>query len=244
MLIPETSSLSSFKKKNVLNSIIEDDMSEIIKEFPSYWHTNTKRYSFLFPDDIIACMQENWILSPNIQFKMAKESDRDVPIFKLPTTPSIANIEWPIERYDAFQTWIGNTSPEKEKEIRKYLKTMISQKYYKICFIIYLIDIDIYLGVCIEYKSSAYNIKGKAKLRPETIESVFRGNHIFHRFTIENYTDKSLIKSNISIDSFTFFNKKILLIGAGTIGSNLGNILAKKRCRHWRKCIVYYCRWR
>jgi hypothetical protein len=213
---------------NVLNGMIENDMSEIIKEFPSYWHTNTKKYySFLSPDDTVACIQENWILSPNIQFKMTNESGNKACIFKMPNTPSIANIEWPIEKYSDFQAWINKTSPETEKEIQRYLKTMIGQKYYKICFIIFLVDINIYLGAYIEYKSSVYNMKGKAKLRPETIESVFKGNHIFHRFTIENYTDKSLIESNVSVDSFTFLNKKILLIGAGTIGSNLSNLLVK-----------------
>jgi molybdopterin/thiamine biosynthesis adenylyltransferase len=71
-----------------------------------------------------------------------------------------------------------------------------------------------------------YKLKVR-NFRQETVDSIFNGKHIFYRFTIDNYDAEKIIKSNISLDNFTFINKKILLIGAGTIGSNLSNLLVK-----------------
>jgi len=214
---------------NVLNETIEDDMTEILKEFPRYWHKNSTRfYSYIASDDIVAYNKDNVIVSPITKF-LIKDIDynSEIPIFKLPNTPSIADIEWPLEKYTSFQAWVNKSSPETEKQIQKYVKTMISKKYFKIMLIIYLEDVNIYLGLTIEYKHSNYNLKVKTNLRQETVDSIFRGNHVFHRFTIDNYNAEEIIKSNVLPNSFTLINKKILLIGAGTIGSNLSNLLVK-----------------
>jgi len=214
---------------NILNETIENDMTEILKEFPRYWDAHGIRYySFLTPDDTVAYTKENLIVSPLTKF-LIKDIDynSETPIFKLPNTPSIANIEWPLDKYTSLQTWINKSSPETEKQIQKYVKIMISKKYFRIMLIIYLEDIKIYLGLTIEYKHSNYNLKVKTNLRQETVDSVFRGNHVFHRFTIDNYNAEKIIKSNVLPNNFTLINKKILLIGAGTIGSNLSNLLVK-----------------
>jgi molybdopterin/thiamine biosynthesis adenylyltransferase len=214
--------------QNVLDETKKDDMTEILKEFPRYWDAHGARYySFLTPNDTIAYMQKFWILSPNICFKMVDIPNKEVPIFRLTDTPSIADIEWPLEKYSAFMTWISKVSPETENEIRRYIKTMISKKHSKIMFIIYFEDINLYLGLTIEYINSNYNLKVRANLRQETVDSIFNGKHIFHRFTVDNYNAEKIIKSNVSPNSLTLINKKILLVGVGTIGSNLSNFLVK-----------------
>jgi molybdopterin/thiamine biosynthesis adenylyltransferase len=212
---------------DVLNNAIEDDMSEIKREFSSYWRGNTSHcYSFLLPNDIVAYKQGNWLVSPTIRFKMGDGSNEEVPIFKLANIPSIANIDWPIENYSDFQEWINKESPEIENDIKKYLREMIQRKKIKTRFIIFIAGLNIYLGVLIEFKSPALNIKAK-NWRQETINSIFKGNHIFHRFTIENYTNEEIIKANISQNDYTLIDKNILLIGLGTIGSNLAGLLVK-----------------
>ena len=213
---------------NVLNETIEDDMTEILKEFPRYWdaHDGTRYYSFLTTSDTMAYMQEYWILSPNIGFKMADVPHKEVPIFRLTYTPSIADVEWPLEKYSAFLVWISKVSPKQEEEIRKYLKKMIREKCYKITFLLYLTDINIYLGLEIKYLHTIHNIKVRT-LRQETVDSIFNGKHVFNRFTIDNYNEEKIINSNVSSGSFTLINKKILLVGVGTIGSNLSNLLVK-----------------
>jgi len=213
--------------KFVLNNTIEDDMKEIKKEFSSYWCAKTEHcYSFLSLKDMTAYTQANWLVSPNVSIKIADGPNKEVPVFKLPNTPSIADIEWPLEKYASFQAWVNKSSPETEKEIQKYIKRKIGEKCSKIRIIIFLEDITTYLGLEIEYKHPMYNIKARI-LRYETIDSIFNGNHIFHRFTIDNYNAEKIITSNVSPNSSTLINKKILLIGAGTIGSNLGNLLVK-----------------
>jgi hypothetical protein len=212
---------------DVLNNAVEDDMSEIIREFSRYWCTDFNQYySLLFVDDIVAYRQNNWLVSPKINFRMADCPNYEVPIFKLPYIPSITDIEWPIEKYSSFQAWVNKSSPEIEKEIQKYIKKMICKKDNKVMIIILLMDINIYIGIIIEYLNSIFKIKPKT-LRQETIDSIFNGNHIFHRFIVNNYNAEGIIKSNILLDNLTFINKKILLIGAGTIGSNLSNLLVK-----------------
>jgi len=214
--------------QNVLNEIIEDDMEEIKKEFPRYWCANdTHFYSLLLPTDTIAYIQDNWIVSPDIKVKIANGSTSEIQIFKLSNIPSIANIEWPLEEYTSFKSWINKSSSEIENKIQKYIKTMISRKYSKIKLIIHFEDINTYIGLTIEYIHSNYNLKLKANFRQETVDSIFKGKQFFHRFTIDNYNAEKIIKSNIPFDNFTFINKKILLIGAGTIGSNLSNLLIR-----------------
>jgi molybdopterin/thiamine biosynthesis adenylyltransferase len=213
--------------QNVLNETIEDDMEEIKKEFPRYWCANdTHFYSLLVSTDTIAYIQANWIVSPNIKFKIVNGSTSEVQIFKLPNTPSIANIEWPLEEYTSFQSWINRASPETERKIQKYIRKKINNKLKRIMIIIFLMDINIYLGFTIEYLNPICKIKAKS-FRQKTVNSIFDGKHIFHRFTIDNYDAEKIIKSNIPLDNLTFINKKILLIGAGTIGSNLSNLLVK-----------------
>jgi len=227
----DSEAMVSFCIENVIkiiNETIEDDMNEILKEFPSYWRsTCINFYSYLAPIDNIAYIKENKIVSPSNLSLINNEKLDETPIFKLHNTPSIANIEWPLENYASFKEWISKTAPETEHEIQKHINYMISIKFFKIMIILFLEDLDTYIGFTIEFKNASYNLKIKKKFHPEIVKIIFNGNHILHRFNITNYNAKKIINSNISIDFFTFVNMKILLIGAGTIGSNLSNILVK-----------------
>jgi hypothetical protein len=212
--------------KSVLDNNTYDDMGKIAPEFESYWFSNYKQFLGILADtDDYSYVCSNWFVGKQNLLKINLDYCKKVPIFVFKTIPSISDVDWPIENYEELKKWLNRDNPAVVKDMEKYIKRHLGQFEFELTIIIHMANI--YIGLMIIFFDPIVRKRKNNTLRSETVNLVIRGRHEIKRFTIDNYDSNKIIKSNDRENDIDLINKKILLIGAGTIGSNLANILVR-----------------
>ena len=209
--------------KSILENYEHDDMSEIKKEFLSYWcATGTYYGDFDIAQPVF--INKNRVLNKRIQ------NTYETFTINLNDIPSIADIQWPLESIADLFLWL-NKVDYNYKELKKYIYSCFRQKQSTIFIIINISNSELFLGIKISLSSSFVKIKS-SKLHNRTIDIAIKNkNYFFTRFSIKKINPIELIFDNFDDNSnsskSTLLYKKIALIGAGTLGSNLANILIR-----------------
>jgi molybdopterin/thiamine biosynthesis adenylyltransferase len=212
--------------KSVLDNNTYDDMEEIIPEFESYWFNNYKQFFGTLADtDDYSYVCNNWFRGKQNLLKINLDSCEKVPIFKFETIPSISGVDWPIENYEDLKKWLDRDNSAVVNDMEKYIKNCLGQYKFELLMLIHMANI--YIGLTITFFDPIVRKRKNNLLRSETVNLVMKRRHEIKRFTIDNYDSTKLIKSNDRENDVDLIDKKILLIGAGTIGSNLANILVR-----------------
>ena len=209
--------------KSILENYEHDDMAEIKKEFRSYWCTTEIYYGNF------EITQPVFISETKVSNKRTQHSYESFMI-SIDDIPSIANVQWPLDNIQALYSWLSKADYN-YKELNKYIYSCFRQKQPAIFIIINISNYELFLGVKISLLSSFMNIKA-SKLRNKTIDIAIKNKtYSLLRFAIKKINPIELISANLDINSTTqqstLLHKKIALIGAGTLGSNLSNILIR-----------------
>ena len=209
--------------KSILENYEHDDMAEIKKEFRSYWCA-TEIYYGNFDIAQPVFISEKRVLNKRTQ------NTYETFIINLDDIPSIANIQWPLETIHDLLLWLDKVSYN-DKNLEKYIYLCFRQKQQNIFIIINISKDEMFLGVKISPLSILTKIH-TSKLRNSTIKNAIKNKrYLFTRFFIKKINPIELIFDNFDDDSnysrSTLLYKKIALIGAGTLGSNLANILMR-----------------
>ena len=209
--------------KSILENYEHDYMAEIKKEFRSYWCATEIYYGDF---DIT---QSIFITETEVSNKRMQNSYESF-IIDVDDIPSIANIQWPLESIPDLFFWL-NKVDYNYKELNKYIYSCFRQKQSTIFIIINISNYELFLGIKISLSSSFVKIKS-SKLHDRTIDIAIKNkNYFFTRFFIKKINPIELIFDNLDNNSnsskSTLLYKKIALIGAGTLGSNLANILMR-----------------
>ena len=209
--------------KSILENYEHDDMNEIKKEFRSYWCA-TEIYYGDFDIAQPVFISEKRVLNKRTQ------NTYETFIITLDDIPSIANIQWPPENIQDLYSWLTETNYS-HKELNKYIYSCFRQKQPDIFIIINISNYELFLGIKISLLLPFKNIKS-SKLRNKTIDIAIKNKtYSLLRFAIKKINPIELISSNLDINSniqqSTLLRKKVALIGAGTLGSNLANILMR-----------------
>jgi molybdopterin/thiamine biosynthesis adenylyltransferase len=109
--------------------------------------------------------------------------------------------------------------------MEKYIRTCLGHFEFELKMIIRMANI--YIGLMIIFFDPIIRKRKNHILRLETVNLAIKRKHEIKRFTIDNYDSDRFVKSNDRENDINLTNRKILLISAGTIGSNLANILVR-----------------
>jgi len=213
---------------DLLDNTNSNDLDEIYSEFRSYWESgslflgksNKSLTKIQLTDELKRISNKEYF----------EESDfkNDIPIFKMEQLFPLNNTNWPISNFISIQNWLS-TSIHLKKQINHFIKNEIS-KYNKYIYIVFHEEkYDLLFGIILKVNNSLMNKRHKNYLQGKTIDLLFRKSIIIEkRFWIDVYTSSKILESNTkNTKSLSLTNKKILLVGLGTIGSNLVNILVK-----------------
>jgi len=213
--------------KYVINSTTPHDMDEIIREFNEYWKPNKIYFGDILPDSSYAKLQQYKITAiSEKEFDSSKYTNQYMPIYKVPEIPEFSNIDWPIDNFLDLRLWLNDLS-DINRKIIKHIKKRIRQYSTQFIILFYTEKEKYYFGIEFELKSPLMQKKHKPHLQETTINRLFNNNcHLKNRLWVSNYTPAELITSNTE-STVNLMNKNILLIGAGTIGSNLANMLVR-----------------
>ena len=208
--------------RSILENYEHDDMAEIKREFGSYWCSEKQYYGNF---DITRPV---FISETEVSNKRTQNSYESF-IISIDDIPSIANVQWPPENIQDIYLWLSKADYN-HKELNKYIYSCFRQKQVAI-IIMNISKYELFLGIKISLFSSFVNIK-TSKLGNKTIDIAIKNkNYFFSRFTIKKINPIELIFDNFDDNSnyskSTLLYKKIALIGAGTLGSNLANILIR-----------------
>ncbi len=211
----------------VINSTLSNDMDEITREFIIYWQPDKIYYGNIQSNSYSLIIGETEITGISKEnFSRSKSQNQFIPIFRIPKLPKYTNIDWPIDNFKNLKLWLKDVN-NFDFEIIKYIKRKISE-YEKIFIVVFYSEKEKYFfGFQCETNSLLMKKKGKQYLQDYTVENIFNNEfYLKNRFWISNNTPSDLIASN-SESLLNLIGKNILLIGAGTIGSNLSNMLVR-----------------
>ncbi len=211
----------------VINSTVPNDMNEIAREFKIYWQPDKIYYGNIKSDSHAVKVEKAEITGISEEnFNKNKSQNQFIPIFKIPKLPEYTNIDWPIDNFKNLMIWfkdLNNTN----LRIIEYIKEKIMEHKKNFIVVFYSEKENYYFGFECEVKSLLIGKKEKPHLQKYTVENIFNNDfYLKNRFWISNNTPSDLIASN-SESSLNLIGKNILLIGAGTIGSNLSNMLVR-----------------
>jgi hypothetical protein len=215
--------------RDLIDSTIIDNMKEIASEFMSYWKPTSSEYYYygmISKSSDKAHRQHKWILDNKDLLNLKIDTNYFIPIYKIEKLPPLDEIEWPITSVSTFLKWIDK-SVIVVNNIRKYLYERISNYKPDTCIILKIDEFDYYLVVLFHFSNPLLLHQKKQPLRRRTVDSIILGKHKIERGWIENHSPESLVGANNIDNSPNLINTRILLIGAGTIGSNLASILVK-----------------
>lgn len=204
--------------KHVLDDYDKDDMSEILKEWKSYWCGGCTYYTTIenIPDALS--------FSNRFLYETQNCNFQDIKVIKISEIPSIKDCAWPIENILDLLNWIKNDYLK--KEIESYIKNNIKYKMKTSTIAIYSKKEKMMFAISFIFNNSLFNIK-KHHLNNASVDSVYEGNVFVKRFWIDIVNNKILQQSNVNPNLMSLEDKQISLIGAGTIGSNLAQILIR-----------------
>lgn len=204
--------------KHVLDDYEKDDMTEILKEWKSYWYPADTYYTTCVKiPDALESRNKFLVETKNIDFP-------EIKVIKIPEVPSIKNCNWPIETVSSLFAWLQNDIQEKEIEL--YIKRNLKYKRKTSTIAIYSEKEEMMFAISFTFTSSAFNIK-KHHLNNTSIDLVYKSKVAVKRYWIDIINNQILQQSNVNPNFLSLEDKKISLIGAGTIGSNLAQILIR-----------------
>jgi molybdopterin/thiamine biosynthesis adenylyltransferase len=215
--------------KNTLEKTTDNNINEIIPEFKSYWDIESNYDGNINEEaEFIAFQKDKFVSTKKNIWNLNVEDARfDIPVFHLENIPDFTDVNWPIENYEDLKKWLSNYELLKSN-LENYMKKCISNCKSNFPIVFKLLSLNYYFGFFILINDPLIKKNGKQKLRIGIINKIFNPQFIKinNRFWIENYTVQKIFDSN-NPGMPTFNNKHILIIGAGTIGSNLTNLLVK-----------------
>lgn len=202
---------------SVLNDYKKDDMSEILQEWKSYWDPDETVYTYISLDT-------NSLLRNGKFLYHGNNCLDSISIMQINKIPSIENCQWPIENFEELRKWLSDSEMSKqiEKEIKYNLRFLIGKKQ----FIFYCKEFNLAFGISFLFTDPLLNNKKQHQLTKNSIESLFLKNKV-SRFWVDRVGNEILLSSNVKTDFISLKNKKVAVIGAGTVGSNLLQILTR-----------------
>lgn len=204
--------------KHVLDDYEKDDMTEILKEWKSYWYGESTYYTTCETIPTTLQFRNKFLYEPrNIDFP-------EIKVFTFPEIPSIKDCPWPIENISALFDWIKNDFQKKEIEL--YIKRNIKYKTKISTIAFYSEKEKMMFAISFIFSDSLFNIK-KHHLNNSSVDFIYKSKATVKRFWIDIINNKTLQQSNVNPNYLSLEDKKITLIGAGTIGSNLAQILIR-----------------
>lgn len=214
--------------KELLDKTNIDDMKEITREFKSYWKGDIGGVYDDFSEEDNEIFFSNNCIS-RLEFQVPKK----MTLIKVPNLPNLKSVNLPIEKLEDLLLWLKDY-PQHIISINNEIKTQLQCKRGKTWFCLHSEREKYYLGICFESKDPIINSKIK-RLRGETVDVVLNNpNNKIHRFWITKLNSLEIITANndtsVGNPQKFLMHKKLLLIGCGTIGSNLAQILLKSGC--------------
>lgn len=203
--IPDSIKFVMNSLKQILDTVQEDDMNEIIPEFNSYWDIH-KTYFCNFENDIPSYVIQDgdWLRETKVY------NENCIPIFFIERIPNIQGINWPPKTHEDIIEWIQDDAISKEIKRKQKL-------FLDITLIIYTQNEKQLFGIHFIYQNE---IK-KSKHKSRTQKKQFLNKYDTIRFWVENVTRKNLLQSNLNESFPDLSDYDIALVGGGTIGSNL-----------------------
>lgn len=212
----------------VIDSTRNDDMAEILPEFVSYWNPNIygSIYGDFLDDEDDLNWSGDWIFGKNPSIVSNLKSIRKVKKYKIPRTPSILGVDWPINNLASLKKWLSDYWPIFNK-IMKYIEDCIRIKQCSIIILLHFEDTGYFAGITLVFENPLILKKDPSVFQLKTIRRLSQNPTSLKRFWVERYSPERFILSSIPKDYPTLIDKRIVLVGAGTIGSNLANILVR-----------------
>lgn len=204
--------------RHVLDDYEKDDMTEILREWKSYWYPEDTYYTtcVTIPDALRS--------SGKFLFEVKDVDFPEIKVIKIPEIPSIQNCDWPIETVSSLFAWLQNDIQKKEMEL--YIKRNLKYKRKTSTIAIYSEKEKMMFAISFIFTNSLFYVK-KHHLNNNTVDLIYKGNSSVKRFWIDIINNQVLQQSNVNPNLRSLENKHISLIGAGTIGSNLAQILIR-----------------
>lgn len=204
--------------RHVLDDYEKDDMTEILREWKSYWYPEDTYYTtcVTIPDALR--------FSGKFLFEVKDVDFPEIKVIKIPEIPSIQNCDWPIETVSSLFAWLQNDIQKKEMEL--YIKRNLKYKRKTSTIAIYSEKEKMMFAISFIFTNSLFYVK-KHHLNNNTVDLIYKGNSSVKRFWIDIINNQVLQQSNVNPNLRSLENKHISLIGAGTIGSNLAQILIR-----------------
>lgn len=204
--------------RHVLDDYEKDDMTEILREWKSYWYPEDTYYTtcVTIPDALRS--------SGKFLFEVKDVDFPEIKVIKISEIPSIKDCTWPIENILDLLNWIKNDYLK--KEIESYIKKNIKYKIKTSTIAIYSEKEKMMFAISFIFTNSLFYVK-KHHLNNNTVDLIYKGNSSVKRFWIDIINNQVLQQSNVNPNLRSLENKHISLIGAGTIGSNLAQILIR-----------------
>lgn len=204
-----------------------NDMKEIIREFSSYWCWDIYVFgNILDSSNSVLIDKRRMYGQPETVFEKHSMRGEFAPIFRLSDLPSYQDIEWPVTTIQNLFAWLKK-EVEACSNISKFIKKSIREFKSFCTIVLHSVKQNYYFGIQLEIRSPLIQNRKKTHLQPNTVNRIYDHHcHLIKRIWVSNYTPEKVITSNTE-GSPNLMDRKILLIGVGTIGSNLANILVR-----------------
>lgn len=204
--------------RHILDDYEKDDMTEILREWKSYWYPEDTYYTtcVTIPDALR--------FSGKFLFEVKDVDFPEIKVIKIPEIPSIQNCDWPIETVSSLFAWLQNDIQKKEMEL--YIKRNLKYKRKTSTIAIYSEKEKMMFAISFTFTNSAFNIKTH-HLNNTSVDLIFNSKVTAKRYWVDIINNQILQQSNVNPNYLSLEDKKISLIGAGTIGSNLAQILIR-----------------
>ncbi|WP_444917029.1 ThiF family adenylyltransferase [Microbulbifer sp. JMSA003] len=143
--------------------------------------------------------------------------------------------DWPIATFREFQLWLQECHPSAEAHLIEKLANTLNQSLTT--FIVLVCPVSGPFGVYVSFHSKIKEVssrlakkkfKRKSKFGLKHFRQVLRSNLYekkFERIRVDDVTEDFLVDRNLQRSSIK--GKKIALVGCGTVGSHLANLLVK-----------------
>lgn len=182
----------------------------------------------------------NWLNKRQLTEHVVSARTIKVKFTESPNIASFQGDEWPPENWQEFLGWLNNYHPNIAKSMMQKLceseherhKVLIFEKLDGNEYIPWFglrigLDND-FISLSKRYKGGRKNNKRTKKVTPLHVTTVLMNQKMggaFQRIFINDATEVHIYGRNNPKKSF--INKKVTLIGAGTVGSNLAHQLVK-----------------
>ncbi|MDG5816466.1 ThiF family adenylyltransferase [Chitinispirillales bacterium ANBcel5] len=209
--------------KNVLEYTPYNDIEEIWREFRQYWCADLSYHGDIQNELNNVYLVDKKVLSSKENI-WGHDTDglQKIRIFDLEDLP-ILNADWPPTNFESIKAWLKDYEII-FNDIKKAILDGIRFNGTNVLFRVK--SRNLVFGFFFGPLSSIHS-NGRRPVRSRVARDLFASNtYIVKRIWVDNYSKSILLTANTPKDT-TLDNKKILLLGLGTIGSNLAPLIIR-----------------